>query len=464
MSVPTSTLSFMTTPHFTQDAAALTERVTGPVLLRDDPRLADEVRGQFLSLNHSPDVTIGVATEADVIEAVRFADEHGLTIHVQATGHGTHDAIADGLLITTRRLDSLHIDPDTRMATIGAGLRWRAIADAAAPYDLAPITGSAPGVGVVGFLLGGGLGPLSRSHGFGSDWVRSVRIVTGAGELVTASDSEDSELFWALRGGKSGFGVVTEMTVELAAIPSLYAGSLTFAADHVDDAFRTWARWTRDVPDTVTSSAAIMRFPDIEEVPAPMRGATVLSVRVAIAATEAEGDAIVAPLRQAAPVMADEIGPMPLTDTGRIHNDPEDPSPMHAWTEGHSVTALDDEFVEKLIAAFGAQASTPLMMAEVRHVGVGPEAPHTAAGGRDSAFLFTMLGIAPVPQAEVYASATAPFLTDVAPWLAAQTPVNFLAETTLDAVVDLAWTTNDAAALSAIRARVNPRGLVHGLR
>ncbi len=463
MSETAPTLPDMTSSQFSQDAAALSDRISGGVVLRDDPQLADEARGQFLFLEHSPDIAVAVETEADVIEAVRFADTHDLTIHVQATGHGTHETITDGLLISTRRLDGLRIDPSLRTASIGAGLRWRPVVDAAAPHGLAPITGSAPGVGVVGFLLGGGVGPLSRSLGFGSDWVRSMRIVTGAGELVTASDTENADLFWALRGGKSGFGVVTEVTIELAEIPELYAGSLTFAAEHVDDVLRAWSRWTHDVPDTVTSSAAIMRFPDVEQVPPPMRGATVVSIRVAILEAEAEGEAIVAPLRDAAPAMSDEVGPMALVDVGNIHNDPEDPSPMHAWSQGHSVTALDDETIESFISAFGTQASTPLTAAELRHIGSTRVAPDTAAGGRDGEYLFSALGISPFAQDEVFASAAASFLETIAPQIAAQTPVNFLGETPLDELADLAWTPDDASQLSAVRWRVDPAHRVHGL-
>lgn len=464
MSVPTPTLSFMTTPHFFQDAAALAARVDGVVLLQDDPHLADEVCGQNLNLRHTPDITVGAATEADVIEAVRFANSHDLSIRVHATGHGTHSTITDGLLITTHRLDTLRLDAGTRTATIGAGLRWRAVADAAAPHDLAPITGSAPGVGVVGFLLGGGLGPLARSHGFGSDWVRSVRVVTGEGELVTASDTENSDLFWALRGGKSGFGVVTEVTIELAEIPALYAGNMTFASEHIDDVLRSWSRWTREVPDTVTSSAAIMRFPDVEQIPASMRGQKVLSIRVAVPAPESEAEAIVAPLRKAARAISDEMGPLPLNEMGRIHNDPEDPSPMYAWSAAHSLTTLDDGFLENLVEAFGAQGETPLTIVELRHVGSHRVVPGSAAGGRDGDFLFGVLGISLMPLDDVFSAAIAPFIAENASSMAAHTPVNFLGDLPHADLTARAWTREDAARLSAIRERVDPAGRFVGLR
>src|SRR5699024_5510890 len=126
---------------------------------------------------------------------------------------------------------------------------------------------------------------------------------------------------------------------------------------------------------TVTSSAAIMRFPDVEQIPVPMRGQAALSIRVAIPASESEAEAIVAPLRQAGPAISDEIGPLPLAEMGRIHNDPEDPSPMYAWTTGYSLTSLNEGFLENLIEAFGARAETPLTNVELRHVGSQRAAP-----------------------------------------------------------------------------------------
>ncbi|SEB48863.1 FAD/FMN-containing dehydrogenase [Paramicrobacterium humi] len=446
------------------DIAVLAERVTGPVLARDDPGLAAEVTGINLQLRHSPEVTVGVASENDVVEAVRFADAHDLPIRVQATGHGAHQVYADGMLITTRRLDALNVDVDAHTATIGAGLRWADVVAAAAPHGLAPITGSAPGVGVVGFLLGGGVGPLARSHGFGADWVRSVRLVTGTGELVTASADENPELFWAFRGGKAGLGVVTEVTVELAAIPELYAGSLLFDTAHVDDVLRVWARWAREVPDTVTSAVAVLRLPDMEMVPPPMRGRTVLSVRVAVPGPAETGEAVIAPLRAAAPALLDDVSVLPLDQIGRIHNDPDGPSPIQAWSSGYALTGLDDELVEVLVRHIGGDAESPFAIAEVRHIG-GQQAPRTAvdsaAGGRDSAFVFGLNGLTPEPTLERFPAAAAPIVEALGPWLAPQTTANYVNESDPDVFARRAWAPDVAERLRTVRSRVNPRGLVH---
>jgi FAD/FMN-containing dehydrogenase len=219
------------------DFSLLASRVSGPVLTPADGGFAEEVSGQNLAFSHTPEVAVGATSADDVAEAVKFADANGLHVSVLATGHGSHAVVSSGMLITTRRLDRVTVDAQARLATIGAGARWGAVVAAAAQHGLAPITGSSTNVGVVGYLLGGGLGPLSRSHGFSSDYLRSVTIVTADGETVVA---DDGDLFWALRGGKGGFGVVTEVVLGLVPIDHLYAGALVFEEQHIETVLRAW--------------------------------------------------------------------------------------------------------------------------------------------------------------------------------------------------------------------------------
>src|SRR5690606_19123007 len=147
---------------------------------------------------------------------------------------------------------------------IGAGVRWRAVQAAAAAHGLTGITGSSTSVGAIGFTLGGGLGPLARSHGFSSDYVRGFEVVTGTGELVTANADENPELFWALRGGKVGLGVVTTMQLQLVPLATVYAGALYFAEQHIEAALRGWIDWMPTAPDDVTTSISILNLPDLE--------------------------------------------------------------------------------------------------------------------------------------------------------------------------------------------------------
>lgn len=141
------------------DVDDLRNRISGPVLTPSDTGFAEEASGFDLATHYAPDV-VGVTTEADVVEAVRFAAQHNLFVRVLATGHGPAESITDGLLIVTKRLNQLSVDPETRIATIGAGLKWDAVQAAAAPLGLAAITGSSPDVGAVGLTLG----EIGRAH------------------------------------------------------------------------------------------------------------------------------------------------------------------------------------------------------------------------------------------------------------------------------------------------------------
>src|SRR3954471_14926659 len=289
-SVVSPTFSVMGIELDTTAVARLREAVTGTVYVRGEVGLAAEIACFNPAIRHDPDIVVAVATEGDVVEAVRFAAAEGLPVRVQATGHGAESPISDGMIVSTRGLDGLSIDPETRLARISAGLRWAPVIVAAAEHGLAPITGSSTSVGVVGYTLGGGIGPLARQFGFTADWVRGFRVVTADGTVVTADGETNTDLFWALRGGKGGLGVVTEMLLELVSLRSLYGGSVFFEGDAIEPAFRAWIDWSADLPDEATTSVVLLNVPDMDGPPPPLRGRTVLSVRFAYPGDPVEGE------------------------------------------------------------------------------------------------------------------------------------------------------------------------------
>ncbi|MCU1414042.1 MAG: FAD-binding protein [Microbacteriaceae bacterium] len=406
----------------------LRTRVTGRVLVPTDPGFTEAVTGFNLSATYAPDAAVIVATDADVVEAVAYALANDLAVSVQATGHGSVGHLEGGLLIITTALNEVSITGD--IATIGAGADWTAVVEAAGPLGLTAIAGAAPGVGVVGFLLGGGLGPLARSHGFSSDRVRSFRIVTGTGELVTASATEHPDLFWALRGGKAGFGVVTSVDVELVELTEIYGGSMFFATEHIADAMRGWIDWTATADPQVSTSIAILRFPPFDEIPEPMRGKTLLNLRFAYPGSNEDGERLAAPLRALAPVMMDMVGAMPTTKMGMIHNDPTAPSP--AWADGAMFAGVDDALADAVLANVGGDQQSPFIAVEIRHLGnrtaVDVEGG-SAVGGRDAAFTLNTVAI-PTPHTPVPAieSAWEKLIGDLAEWKAPVTTINFAGE------------------------------------
>lgn len=441
--------------------ADLRDRVAGPVLAPGDPGFDSEVSGFNVANSYHPDVAVGVTNEADVVEAVRFAVALNLPIRVLATGHGPIDPVTGGMLIVTKRLNAVSIDKDTNLATVGAGLKWEAVQAVASPLGLTAITGSSPDVGAVGLTLGGGLGPLARSHGFTSDYVRSFRVVTGDGEAVTASTEENPELFWALRGGKGGLGIVTQMSIELVPLPTIYAGAIIFDEPSIEKVLRDWIEWTTTASPDVTTSVAMIHFPPFDEVPEPLRGRYGIALRFAYPGTAAEGERLVAPLRAIAPALMDTVGELPTSMMGLIHSDPTDPLP--AWDRGALLNSIDQDFATALLGQVGSGVETPLMITEIRHLGGATTrdvAGGSAVSGRASGYTLYMIGV-PDPSLfqTVLPAAADRVSAAIAPWVSPEANPNFAGRFTTQEQFAHAWPTEVFARLSAVRKRYDPLGL-----
>ncbi|MER7106154.1 FAD-binding oxidoreductase [Streptomyces sp. NPDC000229] len=336
-----------------------------------------------------PDLVVAATDADDVRRAVAYAAGRGLPVGVHATGHGLPGAAEGGVLVSTRRMDGVTIDPEARTARIEAGVRWGQVVEAAAPYGLAPLNGSAPGVGAVSYTLGGGLGILAREFGYAADHVRAVEVVTADGERRRVTAQSGAELYGALLGGGHTLGVVTAMEVGLVPVARLYGGSLVFADGLVDDAVRTYLEWTRTVPVTLTSALSVMVVPDVPFVPAPLRGRYTASVRVAYTGGAAEGERLVAPLRAVGAAVEDSLREMPYTESATIHSDPEQP---HAYYgESVMVRELPVADARRLLTLTGPR-SPVWTVTQIRHLGgaLAEDRPN-AVPHRDARFLVQVL-------------------------------------------------------------------------
>ncbi|WP_449351133.1 FAD-binding oxidoreductase [Streptomyces shaanxiensis] len=324
----------------------------------------DEVSSFQTGFALRPDRVFPVRSQDDVVAAVRHAADARLPVTVLATGHGLPGAVEGGVLISTRHMDRVTIDAGARTARVQAGVRWGDVVAAAAPHGLAPLNGSAPGVGAVSYTLGGGLGILAREFGYAADHVRSLDVVTGDGRPRHVTP--DSELYWGLLGGGHRLGVVTELEIGLVPVRTLYGGSLAFDGREVDPAaaLRTYEEWTRTVPDRLTSSFAAVPYPDLPALPPHLRGRYVLSVRVAYTGTD--GERLLAPLRQIGPVLADTLREMPYADSHTIHSDPDVP---HSYYGDSAVLSeLDVERAGELLGRTGPDAGA-MVVVQINHLG-----------------------------------------------------------------------------------------------
>ncbi|MEV5595749.1 FAD-binding oxidoreductase [Streptomyces sp. NPDC052496] len=368
--------------------AELAAQVAGIVLVPGDEGYDAERSGFQAGHRHRPSVIVGAAGAADVAAAVRWARANGLPVSVQSTGHGLSAATVGGLLISTRRMDEVRVDAEAHTAWAGAGALWADVIEAAAPYGLAPVNGSSPGVGVVGYTLGGGLGILGREFGYASDRVRRVEVVTADGALRRVTAEHDAGLFRALLGGGHGLGVVTGLEFGLVPVERVYGGQLVFGADLMDEALATYLAWTEELPDALTSSVGLIAYPDIPVVPGHLRGRHLAQIRIAYTGPAEEGERLVAPLRAVGPRVADTLREMPYTESHTIHQDPETP---HAYDgDGILLSGLDAAELRTVTALTGPDA--PLMtVVQLNHLGGALATGGGSVGHRDARYLLRLL-------------------------------------------------------------------------
>ena len=295
-----------------------------------------------------------------------FAAGNGLRVTPQATGHGPMAELITELLVTTKGLDEVVVHPEG-WARVGAGVKWLRVVEAAAPYGLAPLSGSITDVGIVGYTTGGGLGPMARTYGLAIDKVRAIEVVTGDGVLRRVTPTEHPELFFALRGGKGMLGIVTAIEFDLVHQPMFYGGSMWFDGADAATVIEQWRAWSDDLPELGTTSFALFQLPDMPGVPPKLAGRLTLSVRYVWTGDAEEGERRFAAIREAAPVILDDVAHKPYTAIDSVHTDPLDPTP--AYEAAAVLTDFPPEAVDALLALTGPGVPSPQVLVEVRQMG-----------------------------------------------------------------------------------------------
>ncbi|WP_344571411.1 FAD-binding oxidoreductase [Streptomyces fulvorobeus] len=406
----------------------LAEDVRGPVLLPGDPEYAEHVDGFDRAVEHRPALVVAVANADDVVASVRFARDHGLGVAVQATGHGAClPADERAIFLDSRAMDGVRVDPERRTARLEAGVLWQDVIPLAAEYGLAPLNGSAPFVGAVSYTLGGGIGVLSRRYGYAADHVRRIEVVTADGELRVADEEENPDLFWALRGGKGNFGVVTAIEVELMEVSRLYGGGLWFPAESVRDVLHLYRTWAARVPEEMSSSFFMLDWPDVDGVPDELRGRFALHLRLCYLGAPEEGERLIRPLREVAPTLLDTVADIPYTRVGSIHNDP--PTPGSYYINNFQLTTLDEGTVEAVLALVGPGTKSAVSL-EVRHLGGAlsrpPRVPNAVAHG-PAQFQVYSAGVLGIGEDELVYEGHDRVLATLAPWSTGTRMLNFMA-------------------------------------
>ncbi len=449
----------LTTPR--TDARELDARLTGTAVGPGDEGWDAARLAWDLAVDQRPALVATVRSAEDVVAVVRHAREHGLRVAPQGTGHNASalGSLAGTILLKTHELRGVELDVARRTVRVEAGALWLDVTSQCAPHGLVPPLGSSPDVGVVGFTLGGGYCWAARKHGLAADAVRAAEVVLADGTQVRATAGEHPDLFWALRGGGGNFGIVTALELEVFAEPEVHGASIFFPIERGAEVLRAWRRLVDTLEDASTSYARFLQLPDLPDIPEPVRGGRFVNVEFVHFGPEAEAHAIIAPIRALGPQL--ELGgPLDAVGLNHFHLDPEAPVPFLGGA--HMILAdLPDAGIDAFVAAAGADARTPLLLAEIRQLGgaLARRADGGGALGRFDGRFATFAGGIPVDAVVAAGIEGAIERIDeaLAPWDGGTRYLNFV-----EAPADTAtmFAADAHARLRAIRAEVDPDGLI----
>lgn len=447
------------------EAASLRELVLGPVLTVEDGDYAAEVAPWNLAVAVAPRIVVGATCAADVAAVVGWSVERGYSVGVQASGHGIVPGVDEtSVLITTRRMNDVRIDPATQTATVAAGAFNSDIVAAAAPHGLIPLVGSTSNVGAVGYTLGGGLPITGRTFGFAADKVQSLEIVTADARVRQVDAEHEPDLFWALRGGKGNFGIVTSMRVALIPLSTIYAGGVFYASEHAAVVLHAYRTWTQSLPDELSSSIALIRMPPLPELPEPLRGKFVVHLRVSYVGDAEQGARLVEPMRAVAPALIDTVTDIPVAASDSVHMDP--PGPMPSWERGTRLRDLSADAINAILDVAGPHVNAPLAIVELRHLGGAfgrPPVSPNAVSGRGEGFSLLVIAPAVPGLEEIVPGAVDSVLAAVAPYESDERMVNWLGRAHAAADVLAAYSPQTQARLLQVKAEYDPSNVFrHG--
>lgn len=353
-----------------------------------------------LAFDQRPAAVAYPANADEVSEVVRIAGNAGLRVAPQATGHnaGPLGDLSDCVLLRTSAMTGVTIDAENKIARVGAGVLWLDVTEAAAEHGLAALHGSSPDVSVVGYSLGGGIGWYARQLGMATNSITAVELVLGDGTQLRASEQDNPDVFWAIRGGGGNFGIVTAMEFQLFDIATAYAGMLMWDQEHIAKVLPVWAKWTETAPDCVTTSFRALNLPPLPELPEFIRGRSLVVIDGAVLAEDAEAEQVIAELRALEPEL-DTFARVPAASLTRLHMDPEGPTP--GVSSSTILAELPDEAIETYLRYAGPRSGSTLLAAELRQLGGALGRPAEGAGALpmlDGKFILFGVAIAMTPE------------------------------------------------------------------
>jgi FAD/FMN-containing dehydrogenase len=325
----------------------LSERVSGEVITPSDAGYDDARKVYNAMIDRRPAVVVRCTSTDDVVAAVNFARENELAVAVRGGGHsvpgfGTAD---DAVVVDLSGMTDVQVDPGKQTARSQGGATWGVFNDATHAHGLATTGGIISTTGVAGLTLGGGIGYLARGAGLSCDNLISAEVVTPDGQVVAASDGENEDLFWALRGGGGNFGVVTAFEFGLQPVAEIYGGPMFFELEDAGNVLRFYREFIKDAPEELGGFPAWQIAPPLPFIPEDRHGEPFMAFVACWAGPVEQGEAALKPLFDVAPVVAEHVGPMPYPALNSAFDGLVPPGLQHYW-KANFVTELTDDAIE----------------------------------------------------------------------------------------------------------------------
>jgi FAD/FMN-containing dehydrogenase len=357
-------------------------------------------------IDRHPRLIIRCAGVADVVEAVGFARRRGLVLSVRCGGHNVagYAVCDDGLMLDLSAMNAVRVDPSARRAWVQGGALWRDVDWETTAFNLATPGGLISQTGVAGLTLAGGVGWLRGAHGLCVDNLESVEIVVADGRLVTASENENADLFWAIRGGGGNFGVVTGFTFRLHPIPPtlMFCGP-AYPESRASELIRVWRDFMLEAPARLSSYAEFSTIPRDPAYPEEAWDKRVISLAAVYDGPPEEGEALVAPLRNLGSPVADFSAIMPYRAIQTLY-DPIFPKGRdRCYWKSLYLTALSDQAIDDVVG-YLARRPSDMTFASIWWMGEGVRAVSadaTAFGDRSAPYMVSFDAIWSGPSDDV---------------------------------------------------------------
>lgn len=368
-------------------------QMRGAVLTSGDPGYEDARQIWNGLIDRRPAIIAQCTGAADVVDAVNFARANELVVSIRSGGHNVAGtAVNDGgMVIDLRPMRGVHVEPSTRTVRVQGGATLGDMDRETQLFGLAVPVGVVSATGVAGLTLHGGAGHLRRKYGLSIDNLLSVDIVTADGELRRASATENDDLFWAVRGAGSNFGVVTSFEFQAHPIgPEVMVGAIFYPLEDLPQLLPAWRDYMASAPEELSSLAFAWSVPPHEPFPPELHGTPVLAVAGAYAGAVSDGEPVVQPLRELGQPLIDLSGPWPWLGLQSGFDALFPSGGLYYW-KSRALAELSDAAIVD-IADFAARRPSPLSDIAIWHHGgamsrVGET--DTAYGGRDATFLVT---------------------------------------------------------------------------